>query len=419
MHLLTKLIKEAMKPKLEIAETEAIVFAVAKAKSYVKGKIDSIKVKLNSSIYKNTFTCGILNSNEIGSKFAVALGVIIGKDKRGLESLTKEDNIAAQKLLNNNEIIIEINKISSEMFIEVEIKTKDEICIVRTEEDYTNIVEITINDKKIFTKKSKNISHKKKESILHKYSVKEILEYINNVNIDEINFVMNAYDLNILLFQEGLNSKKTTFVKQLWKINGEKIFSENSLNTAQLLCNGAIEARVLGLNKPAMSIIDSGIYGIITTLPILAECRVKGLSDEKLMRATILSYLICMYIKEYSGSLSAFCSCGIAGGTGVACAIGYLRGAKLEEITNIINNMAAGITGMICDGGNQGCTMKGIVTIDTAFRAVDMAMNNTYIFNVHGINGITPEKTMNNMGKIASPDMVEIEKVIIDIFKDK
>ncbi|MEF2601089.1 MAG: L-serine ammonia-lyase, iron-sulfur-dependent, subunit alpha, partial [Fusobacterium mortiferum] len=90
-----------------------------------------------------------------------------------------------------------------------------------------------------------------------------------------------------------------------------------------------------------------------------------------------------------------------------------------EEITNIINNMSAGLTGMICDGGNQGCTMKGIVAVDAAFRAVEMAMNNTYIFNVHGINGNTPEKTMMNMGRIASPGMIETEKVIVDIFREK
>ena len=103
----------------------------------------------------------------------------------------------------------------------------------------------------------------------------------------------------------------------------------------------------------------------------------------------------------------------------MACGLGYLRGAGLQEITNIINNMASGITGMICDGGNQGCTMKGIVAVDAAFRAVEMAMNNAYIFNVHGINGTTPEKTMMNMGKIASPGMIETEKVIVDIFKNK
>lgn len=59
--------------------------------------------------------------------------------------------------------------------------------------------------------------------------------------------------------------------------------------------------------------------------------------------------------------------------------------------------------------------MKEIVTVDAAFRAVDMAKNNTYIFIVHGI---TPKKTMMNMGKIVSSSMIETEKVIVDIFRE-
>lgn len=422
MHILTKIIKEDMKPALGVTEPGAIAFAVAKAKSYIQGNIEEVKVRLNSGIYKNAYTCGIPNSDQVGNIFAAALGVVAGKADRGLESLedvAEEDNKKAQKLIDAGKVKIELNKISSDIFIEAEISALEEKAIVKIEGTHTNIVEIVVNGKTIFTKELEKEENKDEEIILHKYSVKDILEYVDNVDIAEIDFVMSAHDMNMVLFQEGLNSKKTTFVKQLWKMNGEKIFSESSLNTAQLLCNGAIEARVLGLNKPAMSITGSGAHGIITTLPVLAECRVKGLSDEKLIRATMLSYLICTYIKEYSGRLSAFCGCGIAGGTGAACAIGYLRGAGVEEITNIINNMAAGITGMICDGGNQGCTMKGIVAVDAAFRAVEMAMNNTYIFNIHGINGVTPEKTMMNMGKIASPGMIETEKVIVDIFKDK
>lgn len=422
MRILTEIIREDMKPALGVTEPGAIAFAVAKAKSYITEEIEKVKVRLNSGIYKNAFTCGIPNSDEVGNLFAAALGVVAGKADRGLESLedvTEEDNKKAQKLIDAGKIKIELNRISSDIFIEVEITTQKENSIVRIEGTHTNIVEIVVNGETIFSKEVEKKEENNSEVILHRYSVKDILEYIENVDISEIEFVMKAHDMNMILFQEGLNSKKTTFVKQLWKMNGEKIFSDNSLNTAQLLCNGAIEARVLGLNKPAMSITGSGAHGIITTLPLLAECRVNKISDEKLIRATMLSYLICTYIKEYSGRLSAFCGCGIAGGTGVACGIGYLRGAGVEEITNIINNMSAGITGMICDGGNQGCTMKGIVAVDAAFRAVELAMNNTYIFNVHGINGNTPEKTMMNMGRIASPGMIETEKVIVDIFKEK
>ena len=54
-----------------------------------------------------------------------------------------------------------------------------------------------------------------------------------------------------------------------------------------------------------------------------------------LYRATALSYLICMYIKEYSGKLSAFCGCGIAAGTGMACALVYLWGGDDQMLSLI------------------------------------------------------------------------------------
>ena len=154
-------------------------------------------------------------------------------------------------------------------------------------------------------------------------------------------------------------------------------------------------------------------------MPLLAAQKVNGYSEEALYRATVLSYLICTYIKEYSGKLSAFCGCAIAAGTGMACGLVLLRGGTTEQMEKVINNMACSITGMICDGGNQGCTMKGVVAVDAAFTSVNMAMNDVYIFNDHGINGANPEETMRNMGLIASPGMVGTEKTIVDILVAK
>ena len=182
--------------------------------------------------------------------------------------------------------------------------------------------------------------------------------------------------------------------------------------TASLLCNGAIEARVLGLPQPAMSITGSGAHGIIATMPLYAAYRVQGYPEQKLLRAAA-------YIKEYSGKLSAFCGCAIAAGTGMACGLVLLRDGGEDAMARTIRNMASSITGMICDGGNQGCTMKGVVAVDAAYRSVSMAMQGVAIDPVHGINGPTPEQTMRNMGLIASPGMVGTEKTMIDILERK
>lgn len=103
----------------------------------------------------------------------------------------------------------------------------------------------------------------------------------------------------------------------------------------------------------------------------------------------------------------------------MACGLVMLRGGSTEVMTHAINNLASSITGMICDGGNQGCVMKGVVAVDAVWNAVDMAMENVYIHDIHGINGAAPEQTMRNMGLIASPGMAGTEKTIIEILEGK
>lgn len=423
MKKLTKLIFDDMKPALGVTEPGAIAFAASKARSYTKGEIEEVSVEMNSGMYKNAFTCGIPNSDEVGNIFSAALGVAAGNPEKGLESLadvTEKDNETAEKLVEEGKVKVKLSGISSDIFIEAAVKTKSDICVVTIKNSHTNIVRITLNGKVIFEKEEKDKENEIEETpLIHKYTLKDLVSYVKNVDIKEIEFIQKAFDVNMELFNEGLKSRKSTFIHQLFKMNGEKIFSDNVLSTAQLLCNGAIEARVIGLDKPAMSITGSGAHGIIAVMPLLAEQKVKNLSEEILLRAAALSYLVCMYIKEYSGRLSAFCGCGIAAGTGMACGLVFMRNGSVEEMGHTINNMASSITGMICDGGNQGCTMKGVAATDAAFRSAEFAMNGVYIYNVHGINGNTPEETMRNMGLIASPGMTGTEKTIVEIFENK
>ena len=423
MRELTRMIKADMRPALGVTEPGAIAFAVSTAKSYVEGTVQEVFVSLNSGMYKNAFTCGIPNSNEVGNVFAAALGVVAGKAQKGLESLedvTLKDNEKAKELVEAGKIKVVLDHIGSEITIDATVRTEKDVCTVRIAGGHTDIYHIEKNGTVVFEKERKAAAMTEGHAI-HKFALQDLLTYIEEVEAEEITFIEEAYKVNMELLEEGLSSDRTTFGPLLLKKNGGKWISEDELATAQLLCNGAIEARVLGLNKAAMSITGSGAHGLIATLPLYAYQQIHKdeIDETKLYRATALSYLITMYIKEYSGKLSAFCGCGIAAGTGMACGLCYLKGGKAEEMEKVICNMASGITGMICDGGNQGCTMKGIVAVDAAFRAVDMALAGVSIESVHGINGKTPEETMRNMGRIASPGMTATEGTIVEIMRDK
>ena len=337
--------------------------------------------------------------------------------------MKEADNTEAQRLIDEGKITVELSGITSRIFIEATVETVTDNAVVSIRDSHTNITKITVNGKTELETEDENKSGDAETSeeghSIHQYTLQQIYDYITTVNIEEISFIKEAYKVNLELFHEGLKNPKTTFARHLLELNGGKEVSENEQSTASLMCNAAIEARVIGLDKPAMSITGSGAHGIIATMPLYAAYKVNGYTEEKLLRATALSYLVCMFIKEYSGRLSAFCGCAIAAGSGMACALVYLRGGTVEIMAHTLNNMASSITGMICDGGNQGCTMKGIAAVDAAYKSVDFAMNGIYICDVHGINGKTPEETMRNMGLIASPGMTGTEKTIVEIFEDK
>ena len=452
MHELSTLIKKDMVPALGVTEPGAISFCVAKAKSYAKGELLHLNVAMNSGMYKNAFTCGIPNSKEVGNVFAAALGYVAGNPDKGLESLanvTPADNVIAQRLIDEGKITVALSGISSRIFMEATLETTESKVLLTIRDTHTNITKIVVNGETVLeaeendeaidrpeagitesdkTEEGCGITESNKVAegtgitkihSIHRYTLAELVDYVNTVSLEEIEFVKEAYKVNLELFEEALKSPRTTFARQLLAMNGGEVISKDEQMTASLLCNATIEARVIGLDKPAMSITGSGAHGIIATMPLYGVYKIHGLSEEILYRATMLSYLVCTYIKEYSGRLSAFCGCAIAAGTGMACGLVYLKGGTVEQMEYTLNNMASSITGMICDGGNQGCTMKGVAACDAAFRSVAFAMKGVHIDKVHGINGNTPEETMRNMGLIASPGMVGTEKTIVEIFEEK
>ena len=425
MHELTRLIKDDMAVALGVTEPGAIAFCAARARSLIGGELIDLEVSMNSGMYKNAHTCCIPNSDALGSAHAAALGYVAGDPEKGLSALsgaTAENDALAAEYVRKGMVRTTLSGISSRIFIRASLKTSAGTSEVTIRDSHTNIVSMAVNGESVWEaagEASKSAKAAQEGQRIHAYTLKALVDYVNAVPYEEIAFVKEAYGVNLDLFEAGLHSPKTRFARQLLAMNDAEVISQSERRTAALLCNAAIEARVIGIAKPAMSITGSGAHGIIATLPLYAVYKIRRLTDEQLCRATMLSYLVCTYIKEYSGRLSAFCGCGIAAGTGMALALCWLKGGDLAALVGTLNNMASSITGMICDGGNQGCVMKGVAACSTAFDSAEFALNGISVDPIHGINGATPEDTMRNMGRIASPGMERTEETILEIQREK
>ena len=412
--LLIDTVRNDLTPSLGVTEPGAIAYASAAAARAVGGRVLSVRVKLNSGIYKNSFTCAVPGTGGMGCALAAALGAVCGDPDKKLmatEGANRADIKEAKQLVSAGAAVAELASVSPDIFIEATVETDNGVAAATVRGRHDRLVSLIVNGRQ------KDIPCDEPDGAAEEFCVSsvpfsEILRCVERSQ--ELEFTDNAVEMNLALFEDGLRSGSIPLTVS--RIPSPKSREEY----AERLTCGAIEARVRGAASPAMAITGSGSHGILCTLPIHAAARFDGVDAEREHRALLLSMLVTRYIKELSGLLSTACGCVLAGGTGAALGLVYLyAGDRLEErLTLALDSMSASVTGMICHGGNTGCSLKAAVGVKMAFAAAKMALDGFGAESVHGILGASADETMRNMARIAK-DMLPVEQSIIDIMKSK
>lgn len=422
-------VKKDLMPSLGVTEPGAIAYAAACAARALGGRVKLVRARLNSCIYKNSFTCSVPGTDGMGCALAAALGAVCGAPEKKLmatEGASAEAIAEAKRLVAEGKATAELAAISPEVFIEAEAVTENGTACAVVAGRHDRLVELTVNgiEMNIEAGYDENCTDEFKVSFR---SFDELLDCVEEA--DGLEFLDEAVKMNLALYEEGKDKGLTPLTEARC---GEAHSSVRAY--AELFTCGAIEARVRGAAAPAMAITGSGSHGILCTLPVYEASKFYGLPQNfeggelELQRALLLSCLITKYIKELSGLLSTACGCVLAGGTGAALGITYLYSKTLspaadrselkKRLTDALNSMAASVTGMICHGGNTGCSLKAAVGVNMAFNAAEMAVAGVGAESIHGILGATAEETMRNMGAVAC-GMLPLESEIIGIMNCK
>lgn len=409
---LIEAVKNDLTPSLGVTEPGSIAYAASAAARAIGGRVERVNVLLNSGIYKNSFTCAVPGTDGMGCALAAALGAVAGDPEKKLtclEGATEADIKKAKRLVSEGAAKAELYSLSPEIFIEANVVTDRGEAAAKVMGRHDRLVSLKVNGtERIVSREEKADEAPFKVSSV---SFADLIECADTA--EGLEFIDDAVKMDLALFEEGKRSGLIPLTLSRWA-PGEP--------SAELLTCGAIEARVRGAKAPAMAITGSGSHGILCIMPVYASsvCEETKADPDRARRAMLLSCLVTMYIKELSGLLSTACGCVLAGGTGAALGLTYLYSENdiYEKLSLALNTMAASVTGMICHGGNTGCSLKAAVGVKMALASCEMALENLGAESVHGILGRTPEETMRNMGRIAS-DMTPLEGTIIDIMSCK
>jgi len=423
--LLIEILKNQVKPALGCTEPGAVAYAVARAKELLGAEVKSLEIKVDKNILKNGMGVGIPGTNERGIIFAAALSLVIGKSEYQLEVLrdvTDESIKAAMKIVDSKIIRLTLDEKADNLYINVEAFGETDRACVTIKNSHTNIVFESKNNKILYNcdiPGTENVAESESHNEDIKYKIKaftfnDLIDFADNVALENLAFIQDGIDMNMRIANVGISEDLGKGIGKCFYDKADDIFSKAKAFTA-----AASEARMSGYLLPVMSSAGSGNHGLVAVIPIAVIGSGMNIPKEKIIRSVALSHLVTIFVKAYLGTLSPVCGCGVAAGVGCAAGLTYLMGGSKEQVKGSINNMVAGISGMICDGAKLGCSYKVSVAVDAAVDASIMALKSIYIPPDDGILGETAEKTVMNLAKVSSDGMNNTDSTILDVMLQK
>ena len=432
-----ELIQKEVKPALGCTEPIAVSLAVARsceALREIGAEPGSIVVEVSANILKNGMGVGIPGTGMIGLHIASALAATCGKSCYGLEVLKDLNPQAiedAKAMVDAGKVKITLANTPLKLYIKAFANSDDHSAATEIANNHDSIISVVRDGVSLLqgahmdsldcagsactTQGVGEVASAEKTTLDYKLSVKEILQFANEAEYENIKFILDSVKLNKALAVEGLKDDYGLKVgKTILAKEHEGVFGNSVMTYAMAATAAASDARMAGCTLPAMSNSGSGNQGITVTMPVIAVAEKMEVGEEKLARALVLSHLIAIHIKGYLGKLSALCGCVIAS-TGSSCGIVYLKDGNYEQVCSAIKNMIGNITGMVCDGAKVGCALKVASGVSSSIQAAVLAMDNICISSNDGIIEDCIEKTICNLGKIGAEGMQTTDRMILDI----
>lgn len=420
------LIRREVVPAVGCTEPVAVSLAVAKAVEQLGARwtdITDIHCTLSANIIKNAMGVGIPGTGMIGLPIAVALGAICGDASLGLEVLSKvtdADVQAGKQFIDKN--IITFSRACADLgtlYIRVDITTPGHTSMAEISGSHTHFTRLEVNGLSLPVSDETADSTGNADDSGTNLDFATVWQFATTTPLDDLRFILETRRLNkaaaewALMDAYGHRVGRTLHSERQRHVMGDSTFSRILSYTA-----AACDARMGGAPVAVMSNSGSGNQGIAATMPVVIYAEENYASEEQTIRALILSHLTSIYIKQHLGRLSALCGCVVAT-TGSSAAICYLMGGNYTQVTATIKNMAANLTGMICDGAKPSCALKLTSGVSTAVISAMMAMEGEEANCMEGIIDADIDRTVANFCAIGRDGMTQTDDLILSIMTGK
>lgn len=421
------LVKREVVPAMGCTEPVAVALCVAKATELLGCEPREIHVRLSRNILKNAMGVGIPGTGMIGLPIAVALGALIGKSEYGLEVLrdVNDDAVArGRAMIADNRIDIGLDADAPDLLhIDTTVIAGHHTARAVISRCHSNFI-LTERDECPVGECGAapvdgEVSGGCDASADPVLDMATVWDFAANAPLEEINFILEAKRLNLAAAEKALDGGEYGHSLGLTlKRSGLKYFGDTPVAHMVMYTSAACDARMAGMPVPVMSNSGSGNQGITATMPVVIYARDINATEEQTIRALMLSHLTSIYIKQSLGRLSALCGCVVAS-TAASSGLVYLMGGGYGQVCSAVKNMAANLTGMICDGAKPSCSMKVSSGVSTAMMSAMLAMEGRTVTSAEGIISDDVDRTIHNLTSIGRDAMTATDRMVLEIMTSK
>lgn len=420
-------------PTTGCTEPVAVAFGAAAAASLLETgeSVQRIRVRVDPGVYKNGLGVMIPGTGGLrGLELASALGAVCGDPTQGMQLLrdTAEEGLAAARaLVQEGRVSVVLRDDADSLLIETELETEERTCGSLIRERHENLVRLTSRGEEVtndlLTKRESSGSQSKTGDMdrwLHGLTLEAMLGMLSNLGRDDLDFLRRGVEMNTALAERGLSRSCGDGVGVgLAALQEADDAGGDMERSAQVWTAAAADARMAGVDLPAMSSAGSGNNGLTAVLPLYAVQRMLSGPEDKLLEGVCLSHLVNAVIKAHLGRLSAVCSCSVAAGSGAAAGIAHMLGGEKDAISAAVINVVEDLAGVLCDGAKPACALKLATAAGSAVRSARLALRGVRIPASEGIAGDGMEETVYYLGCLGRRGFPQLNRAILETMLDK
>ncbi|MGD8251936.1 MAG: L-serine ammonia-lyase, iron-sulfur-dependent, subunit alpha [Desulfobacterales bacterium] len=426
------ILKMEVAPALGCTEPVAIALGAAAAVGLLPSReVEKLDIWVDPNIYKNGMAVAIPGTGGLsGLDTASAVGAFGGDAQRGLEVLASVDASAvsrARDLIERGGVDVHLLEDHQGLYIRTQARSGKNVAESVIEKLHDNIAFLSLNGQPADVgsegKPPDDGARNRLEALeswLKSLALTELIDLIDGLDEEDYAFLEEGVSTNMRLADYGLKHGSGLGIGMAFeRLVRQRLICRDMVLAARILASGAADARMAGINLPAMSSAGSGNHGLTAILPIRAVWDFVDCSKETFLKAIALSHILTGTIKAHTGRLSAVCGCSVAAGAGAAAGVTYLLGGSTRHISGAICNHIEDLAGVICDGAKAGCSIKLATAAGSAVRAALFSLQGVYVAPTDGIVGLSAEKTLENVGLLSTQGMIDTDRTILRIMLEK